>query len=126
VIDDYRVEIRPASGFAWMEIAVIDAAHPDPGGMAFAPGADASAFTQALLNALREDGTFDDPTPVPTAAGSGWMIAGHNDRFGDDVAIGVVALTDRAALLIGHRGAESEDWEALKALYQQMIQSVGE
>ncbi len=126
VIDDHQVELRPAAGYAWMEISLIDSTNPGPAGVAFSPGADTAPFMSSLLVALREDGTFDEPIQLPTRSGqSAWVITGHNDRFDDNAVIGVLVFPDHALLMIGHQGDTSEDWSGLKAAYEHIIQSVG-
>jgi hypothetical protein len=125
-LDDHHVEIRPATGFAWMEINLIDATHSGPTANTFGPDTDIDAFNQSLLVALREDGTYAEPVKLPTRGGSpAWVVTGHNDRFEDDVVVGVVGSGDHALLMIGHRGDAQEDWPTLQATYQQVIQSNG-
>lgn len=126
-MDDHHIEIRPATGFAWVEIDQIDATHPGPMGSAYNPHADVAASEQTLLSALREDGSYGDPVILSTRGGLPvWTVTGHNDPFDDDVVIGLQVLGDHALLVIGHQGDTPDDWESLKQMYLLMLQSLGD
>ena len=88
-------------------------------------GGDLAQLSPQLEQALRDNGIFGDSvTFVTSGGGSCWRIEGHHDSFNDNVVVALVASEGKIMHFVGHQGDSSEDWDSLKTIYSQMIDSL--
>ena len=122
---EYHIEFDPPSGFAWAEIDWLSPDNPGLAGEPLASGGELSQLSSQLEAALKDNGTFKEPESIGTIGGGlAWLIEGYHESYGDNIIVGLVSSGETAVQFIGHQGDPSEDWERLRDIYRQMIQSI--
>jgi hypothetical protein len=123
--DDHKLDLREATGLGWAEINIVDSTSASNWNLEYIPGMQAQAILNTLLEAAREDGTFEDPHHLLTSDGrTAWFTEGTYDILGDRLLIGVLGLPERAVLLVGHSTGDETEWQRLSPIYRLMMQSI--
>jgi len=123
--DDHKLDLREVTGLGWAEINIVDSTSASNWNLEYVPGMQAQAMLNTLLEAAREDGTFEDPHHLLTSDGhTAWFTEGMYDILGDRLLIGVLGLPDRAVLLVGHSTGDETEWQRLSPIYRLMMQSI--
>jgi hypothetical protein len=123
--DDHKLDLRETSRQGWVEINIVDSTSASDWNLAYTPGMQAQAMLNTLLEAAREDGTFEDPHHLLTYDGrTAWFTEGTYNILGDRLLIGVLGLPDRAILLVGHGPDDEAEWQRLSPIYRLMMQSI--
>jgi hypothetical protein len=122
--DGSTLDIRQVGADGWLEISRLDATTAASLGIAYSAGATADVLIADLVQAAREDGSFGDPQPLDARDDVVARFAeGTFAEPGESIVMSVVAGVDHGYVIIGHQG-DAEDWENLKLLYLEIIQTV--
>ncbi len=128
-LDAYHLDLREVDGMGWLEIGVLDEASEAEWGLDYRPAMRADELMTVLLNALRQNGDFEEAYPLLTRTGrTAWISTGTYKVLNERLLIGTVGLWERAIIVIGH-GSEGaaeadEEWERLSAIYEQIMWSI--
>jgi hypothetical protein len=125
-VNEFKLDVRDPASFAWAEINHIDQTNAADWSLPYTPGMSAESILDILVEAAREDGTFDDPHHVVTRDGrTAWATQGVYDILEDNLFIGVIGYSTRAVVVLGHDTGEPGDWQSrLLPLYQVLFESI--
>nr|MBN1228766.1 hypothetical protein [Anaerolineae bacterium] len=124
------ISIYENDGEGWIEFGFITPANSNPWGIDYVDGMDSGELLAATMMRLAEDGTFGEPWTIITRQDLTFQVVeGTYHVFREQMIVAVMALDERALVILAHGPEPSEDppegeWDRLSATYQQIIWSV--
>ncbi len=110
---DHKFDVRETGGDGWAEINLIDTSNDEDFSLEYTPGTDAQVLVNVILAAAREDGDFGEAGRLDTRAGlTAWIGEGTHELLSERELMGIIALSNRVILLIGHAALQDETWDA--------------
>lgn len=125
-VNEFKLDVRDPASFAWAEINHVDQTNAADWSLPYTLAMSAEKILDILVEAAREDGTFDDPHHVVTRDGrTAWATQGVYDILEENLFIGVIGYSTHAVVVLGHDTGEPGDWQTrLLPVYQTLFESI--